>query len=87
MVDKTLTFSEVKWRYLTISWEISDLFPDAGTRIRIKIGGKIIEARINKRKRIRSTELFKILKPKMGYVLSIQKRNNGTYEIFLKRTQ
>ena len=85
MVDKILTFTEVKWHYLTLSWELTDFFPEPGTKIKIKAGGKTIVALINKRKRIRSAKLFKILKPRMGDVLSITKRNHDTYEISLKR--
>jgi len=84
MVDKILTFSEAKWRYLTLGWELGDLFPEPGTKIKIKAGGKTMGVRINKRKRIRSAELFRILKPKMDDVLSITKRNHDTYEISLK---
>ena len=84
MVDKILTFTEVKWRYLTVNWELRNLFPAVGTRIKIKAGGKTIEARINKRRRIRSKKLFEILKPKIDDVLSITKRNHDTFEISLK---
>jgi len=84
MVDKALTFSEIEWKYLTISWDMVSFFPSAGVRISIRIGKEVIETNVNKRKRIRVARLFEILKPKMGDVLSIVKRAPDAYEAYLK---
>jgi len=84
MVDKTLTPSEVKWRYLSISWELGDFLPPIGTKIRIRIGNETIQANINKRRRIRAAKLFEILKPEKDDILSIVRKEHDIYEISLK---
>jgi len=84
MVEKILTNSEVKWHYFVINWELRDLFPETGTKIDVVVGGKSIEVLINRRNRIRNTELFRILKPETGDSLSIIRKGSTTYELELK---
>lgn len=85
MVDKILTYSEVNWRYLTISWELRDIFPEPGTKIKLIVGKESLDVTINKRKRIRSERLFEILKPRMGDVFCITRKNFDTYIVSIKR--
>ena len=70
-----------------LSSEIQSVFPEVGTKIKIVVGGESMDATIShggNRRKIRSVKLFRILKPKMGDVLSITKRNHDTYEMSLK---
>jgi len=85
VVDKTLTYSEVHWRYITVSWELRDLFPQAGAKITILVNGQDIEATINERMRIRASRLFKILEPKAGDVLRIIRKDFARYEMRLRQ--
>jgi hypothetical protein len=84
MVDKILTYSEVNWWYLAINWELRDFFPEPGTKIRIRVKKEIIDATINKRKRIRTARLFEVLKPKVGDELSIIRKDFAMYEVSMK---